>query len=159
MWETYNEERGKIYHCEDRQLLQNHCRQCNVDYILLSSLRNFNKPRLVISYDISCQYSRKFATGMLKYPEAMRLPMEKIEVKYVIPMFHMMGHGEDCQTRYSLHYLEKMARTDGENIERGWAAFNPTAMQVREMGLGTRRDVFNFHFGSFNWQRTVAIGK
>lgn len=85
--------------------------------------------------------------------------MEEIEVKYVIPMFHMMGHGEDCQTWYSLHFLENMARTNGENIERGWAAFNPTAMQVLEMGSGTCRDVLNLHFGSFNRQWTVSLGK
>ena len=95
---------------------------------------------------------------MMTYPEFMHLPLHKIEVKYVIPMFHIMGHGDDCQMRYSLHYLENMARTDGENIERGWVAFNPTVMQVQEMGSRTCQDVLNFHLGSFNWQRTVSLG-
>ena len=45
----------------------------------------------------------------------------EVKFDFVIPMFHIAAHGESCQDKFSLNYRPNMGRTDGENIERGWA--------------------------------------
>ena len=112
----------------------------------------------MISYDIACQYRKNLAKRIESYENEMQLPSSITEIETVIPMFHIPAHGSSCQTRYSLTFRPQMGRTDGENIERGWAAFNPASMQVREMGSGSRRDVLNFHFDVWNFQRIVNMG-
>lgn len=79
-------------------------------------------------------------------------------IKYAVPKFHINGHGDKCRTQFSLNYNEHMGRTDGENIERGWAALNPLSMAAKEMGRGTRHDLLDFHIGDWNFQRVVSFG-
>ena len=77
---------------------------------------------------------------------------------FVIPKFHIIGHGKDCQDKFSLNYLRGMARTDGENIERGWAWMNPASLGTREMGLGARYDTLDDQWGYWNWRILVQLG-
>ena len=115
--------------------------------------------RIVLFYNIACQYCQNFYTRMKNYCNDMAGNLSDFELEFIIPVFHINGHGIQCQTRYSFYYRNHMGRTDGKNIERGWAAFNPASMQVKEMGPGSRRDVLNFQFGHFNWVRIRRMGK
>ena len=133
-------------------------RQGNADYILLCALSKRKFKRVVVSYDIACQYSRKFSTRVLKYPEDMQLDWNEIDLEFAIPQFHINGHGEKCRGRYSLRFKEHMARTDGENIERGWATFNTLSKSTKEMSPGSRQDTLDYHFGDWNFQRIVSFG-
>ena len=134
--------------------------------MLLSSLQSAASAvkEYVFSYDIACQFSRHFSERWKKlfalpfFPERLKLKLSEVYLDWVVPKFHIMAHGPSCQTDFSLNYKQHMARTDGENIERGWAAFNPASMQVREMGSGSRRDVLNYHFDAWNFQRIVNMG-
>lgn len=133
-------------------------RQSSADYILLTAIRNRKIKRLVISYDISCQYSRKFSSRVVKYPEDMQLDWDDVKIEFVIPQFHIAGHGETCRTRYNLRFREHMGCTDGENIERGWATFNGLSATTKEMSPGTRQDTLDHHFGDWNFRRLLSFG-
>ena len=95
---------------------------------------------------------------MLCYPKDMQLDLSKTKLEFVVPRFHILGHGEKCRSRYSFGYREKMGHTDGENIERGWACFNGLSTTTREMGPGMRQDTLDRHFGDFNFQRILSFG-
>ncbi len=52
-----------------------------------------------------------------------------------------------------------MGRTDGENIERGWAWMNPASLSTREMGPGARHDTLDDQWQAWNYQRVVRFGE
>lgn len=130
-----------------------------MDYVLLSALKGFNLRRLILSYDIACQYHKNLRSRISGFQNDLKLDLDNVDLEVIIPKFHIVGHGENCQTRYSFNFREHMGRTDGENIERGWAAFNGTATSLREMGPGSRHDSLNFTFASWNWQRIILLGE
>ena len=53
---------------------------------------------------------------------------------------------------------ENSTRTDGENIERGWAWMNPASLSTREMGPGARHDTLDDQWGYWNWRILVQLG-
>ena len=114
--------------------------------------------RLVVSYDIACQYCKKFFERVSQYAKEMQLDFDRIKVSFVIPQFHIMGHGASCREQFSLRFREHMARTDGENIERGWAIFNQLSMATWEMSSGSRIDTLNCQFQDWNFQRILSFG-
>lgn len=79
-------------------------------------------------------------------------------VAFVIPKFHLYGHGSSCQTKYSLNYLPYSAETDGEDPERWWAHINPVSMSTKIMGPGSRQDTLDDHAASWNWRKIVDLG-
>lgn len=79
-------------------------------------------------------------------------------VEYVIPKFHIAAHGSSCRSCYSLNFLRYMGRTDGENIERGWAWMNPASLSTREMGPGARHDTLDDQWSSWNFRIMTRIG-
>ena len=114
---------------------------------------------MVVSYDIACQYCKKFSSRMSKYPKDRQPNWNDFDLEFVIPRFHVTSHGEKCRSRYSLSYRKHMGRTDGENIERGWATFNGLSSATKEMGPGTRQDTLDSHFGDWNFQRILSFGE
>ncbi|EJC97359.1 uncharacterized protein FOMMEDRAFT_67821, partial [Fomitiporia mediterranea MF3/22] len=113
-----------------------------MDYLFWSSFQGKLPPRTVVSYDIACRWSVNQLRRRLSLfpPELQFYNSQQHSIEYVIPKFHIYGHGEECQTKFSLNYRPWMARVDGENIERGWSWMNPAALGTREMGLGARQD-------------------
>jgi len=66
-----------------------------MDYLVLSALLGITLIRIVISYDIGCQWSKKFSGRVEDYPEEMQLaPDTKVEIG--IPNWHVNGHGSFC---------------------------------------------------------------
>ncbi|KAF7440215.1 hypothetical protein PC9H_000559 [Pleurotus ostreatus] len=139
--------------------LQKGKRYANTDFIVLSTLKNNPFVRLVLSYDICCQWSRNFRDRMANIPESMCLSDEALDrVSYVIPKFHLYGHGSKCQTTYSLSYIPWSAETDGEDPERWWAHINPVSMSTKIMGPGSRMDTIDDHAAAWNWRKIVDLG-
>lgn len=96
---------------------------------------------------------------MANLPEDMRLSDEAFNrITYVIPKFHLYGHGSKCQTTYSLSYLPWSAETDGEDPERWWAHINPVSMSTKIMGPGSRTDTIDDHAAAWNWRKIVGLG-
>ncbi len=129
-----------------------------MDYMVLSALANISLSRVVISYDIGCQWSKHFKKRMAQYPEKMWLPSDLI-VEIGIPSWHVNGHGPFCQTNYSLSYISGVGRTCGEDIETSWSHTNSLAPSVREMGPGSRRETLNDHWNGWNFRKVVGFRK
>ena len=127
--------------------------------MLLSALKGRDFENLVICYDIACQHRPNFAKRNSRYAEDLQLALSRVKTTHIIPMFHLPGHGEKCHARYSPYTTQHVGRTDGENIERGWAHINPVALSTREMTKAARHETLNDHFGNFNWDRVTALGK
>ncbi|KAH8111809.1 hypothetical protein DFH11DRAFT_1546400 [Phellopilus nigrolimitatus] len=138
--------------------LQRGERYCNMDFVFWSAVRRLKVPRLLISYDIACQWNRHLFARHLDIPEELQFPTETTRFAFVIPKFHISAHGKSCQSKYSLNYRRDMGRTDGENIERGWAWMNPASLSTREMGPGARRDTLDDQWSFWNWRILVKLG-
>lgn len=134
-------------------------RYANTDFVVLSTLKDSTFRRLVLSYDICCQWSANLKERVATFPEDMRLSDADFSlIKFVIPKFHLYGHGTSCQVKYSLNYLPWSAETDGEDPERWWSHINPVAMSTKIMGPGSRQDTIDDHAASWNWRKIVDFG-
>ncbi|KAF9493978.1 hypothetical protein BDN71DRAFT_1508040 [Pleurotus eryngii] len=115
--------------------------------------------QLILSYDIACQWSQNLREQMdTQHTEAMQIPDEIfILICFVIPKFHIYGHGRACQDAYSLNNLCGVGQTDGEDPERWWAHINPVSMSTRLMGPGSRSDTIDDHTCAWNWRKIVGL--
>lgn len=129
-----------------------------MDYVLLSGLIG-TILLLLITYDIACQYYRHFLERMAAFPPHMQLnPQTAQMLRWAIPKKHWGVHGPD-HSRWSLNFLKEVARTHGEGIETSWAHMNPVAVSTREMAPGMRHETLDSHWGSWNWQKVINLGK
>ncbi|KAJ7925440.1 hypothetical protein B0H13DRAFT_1600492 [Mycena leptocephala] len=124
-------------------------RYCNLDYLVVSALLGFLMWYLVISYDIACQYSKKFWECMENLPEHLHLKIAKDRVWWKVPNFHLPPHKTPCHSPYSFHYMFGAGTTHSEGVEQNWSFSNGIAASTKLMGLGSRfatlKDVFGFH--------------
>ncbi|KLO03894.1 hypothetical protein SCHPADRAFT_990181, partial [Schizopora paradoxa] len=130
----------------------------NMDFIFSSAIRDITAKRLVVSYDIACQWHKNLRGRLEIMNPAYSPDIDSRAVDFVIPKFHIGAHGSSCQTRFSLNYRPHMGRTDGENIERGWAWLNPASLSTREMGPGARQDALDDQWSFWNWRIVVSLG-
>ncbi|KAF8157396.1 hypothetical protein BJ912DRAFT_1026998 [Pholiota molesta] len=125
--------------------LQKGEKYCNMDYIILTALIGIALPRVLITYDIACQWSKNFRSRMQAFPEHMRIPPEtKIDV--AIPSWHINGHGQKCRDG-----------TCGEEVEISWSHANPLVPSVKEMGPAARHDTLNDHWNGWNFRKIVGF--
>ena len=129
-----------------------------MDFVFSSAISELTAKRLVVSYDIACQWHKNLRTRLLAMNPSYRPDLANRRVDFVIPKFHIGAHGSSCQSKFSLNFRPHMGRTDGENIERGWAWLNPASLSTREMGPGSRHDTLDDHCGHSNWRKTLALG-
>ena len=141
-----------------QSFLYAHCysRYCSVDFIVFSTIAFVFLLRIVLTYDIICQWSKNFRTRMEEYPEYMQIP-DTTRVDVAIPGWHINGHGDTCQNKFNLSYMEGVGRTVGEDIETTWAGTNPLASSVREMGPAARHDTLNDHWNGWNFRKIVGF--
>ncbi|KAF8337834.1 hypothetical protein F5887DRAFT_890334 [Amanita rubescens] len=141
--------------------LQKGERYCNMDYLFYKSLANTKIKDLVISYDIACQWSLNLNPRLERidpsFPMVNNVPND-MQVRYLVPKFHLPAHVARCRTRYSFNYSKNVGRTDREAPERGWAEINPMASSTKEMGPGFCRDTLDSHFGDYNWRKIINLG-
>ena len=112
--------------------------------------------RVIITYDIICQWSKNFRKRMQNYPENMRIP-ETTQVDVAIPGWHINGHGDACRDNFNLNYMEGAGRTVGEDIETTWAGTNQLAPSIREMGPAARHDTLNDQWNGWNFRKIVGF--
>jgi Kyakuja-Dileera-Zisupton transposase len=130
-----------------------------MDFIAWSSLVGLLIILLTFSYDIACQWSRNLKRRVGQLPPWMQpRPALVDSLKFVIPKFHIYGHGTQCQTRFSLNFLRYSAWTNGEEPERWWAHINPVSMSTKEMGAGARHDTIDDHAAAWNWRKITKFG-
>lgn len=133
-----------------------------MDYIVISMLNLRGElTKLVISYDIVCQWALFFRERIKTFPTHMQieLPQGVDELRYAIPKYHFRAHKEKGHNQYSLNLIHGVGRSCGEQIERNWPKHSETAASTREMGPGSRHDTLEDHFGYANWRVYVSLGK
>jgi len=133
-------------------------RYINMDYLFLLSLSHQELIRVIVSYDIACQWSRNLWDCMKTYHHRLHLDTTGWKIIFLVQKFHLPAHVSKCQTAFSFNFTPQVGRTDGEAPECGWADINPVAASTREMGPGSRRDTLDDHFGDWNWKKVVAFG-
>ena len=130
-------------------------RYCNMDYVVLSSLAGIKLRRIIITYDIGCQWSKNLKRRMEAFPEDLKLD-SAVSVEVGIPNWHINGHGEKCQV-FGLSYMEGVGRTCGEEVETTWAQTNVLGTSIREMGPGARHETLDDHWGGSNFRKIVGF--
>jgi hypothetical protein len=129
----------------------------NSDYGVSSAFRGMQGlSEIVLSYDIACQYSRRFKDRFTASPT---LQLPDCSLLFAIPKFHLPAHKEDCRYFYSFNYLKKVGRTDGEAIERFWSRLNFLSGSTRKMSPESRLDTLNAHMADWNWRKLCGMGK
>lgn len=129
-------------------------------YILLSAIKSTVRTwgRIVISYDIACQFSVNFMERMDLFPEGFHIKVTDCEIIWLIPKFHLPAHGGPCQVVYAFNYKEGVGRSYGEGIEANWAETNHASLMTREMPEATRHETLDDVFGSINWNKLITFG-
>ncbi|KAF7307923.1 CxC2 domain-containing protein [Mycena kentingensis (nom. inval.)] len=138
--------------------LQKGERFANTDYILASTLRFISiLLRLMISYDIACQWWKSLRERLLALPPHVRLSIAFAMVRFVIPKMHIKAHTLACQLLFSLYLALGSGQTDGEGIERLWAMCGAIAASTKLSGPGARADQLDDHWGFWNWMKLVSL--
>ncbi|KZP03688.1 hypothetical protein FIBSPDRAFT_915265 [Athelia psychrophila] len=127
--------------------LQKGERYANMDYLFFSSVSRQGFVRLVMSYDIVCQWSVYLWTRMLDMPGYLQINREGKDFIFLIPKFHLPAHIERCHTSFSFNLTRGVGRTDGEAPERGWSNINPLSASAKQMGPASFRETIDDHFG------------
>ncbi|KAK7024290.1 hypothetical protein VNI00_016414 [Paramarasmius palmivorus] len=122
------------------------------------SLSDNRLPR-VLSYDIACQYHKKFFDRIPNLPESVRMETDSKKWTFAVPKLHIRGHGIQCQQSFSLHLTPGVGQCDCEGIERHWGDEGPIATSTREMGPGHRRDTIDDHFCSWSHRKRIGLGR
>jgi hypothetical protein len=131
-----------------------------MDFFFYSGLKDTAIKFFVVSYDIACQWYKKFYSRMGEaFPLSWRINTHEVDIRFLVPKFHLPAHIESCQQSFSFNYAKFVGRTDGEAPERGWSNLNGLAYSTREMGPGARQDTIEDHLGDWNWKKIIAMGK
>ncbi|KAJ7740190.1 hypothetical protein DFH07DRAFT_870303 [Mycena maculata] len=131
-------------------------RYCNMDFILASAVLRDVIYYLVLSYDIACQYGKKFWERMGGLPPEFQLFIETLRIWFKVPNFHLPLHKPPCHSPYSFHYMWGAGRTHGETVEQNWEFTNGAVASTKMMGLGMRASTLEDLLAFHNWRRTVA---
>ncbi|KAH9931367.1 uncharacterized protein B0H18DRAFT_1116521 [Fomitopsis serialis] len=142
-------------------------RYANVDYATLSGLRWFHSLGLVVgSYDVNCKYGihwwkrlKNIASVMPSVPGVTLAKEMWPAIRRCVPKWHLASHTGLCRYFFSFYYTPGVGNTDGESVERRWAAMNAIGRSVREMGPGHRQDVIDAHNSDFNAQKMFKMGQ
>ncbi|KAJ7059923.1 hypothetical protein C8F01DRAFT_1254013 [Mycena amicta] len=133
----------------------------NMDYILLSALRYASVKKLVISYDIVCQWMIHLAERARRIATETPITtnLDQFELDFGLPVWHAIVHEASCQAENSLSFVKGVGRTDGEGIERTWALLNPVAFATKEMGEGNRHDTIEDKIDHINFEKNIQQGE
>ncbi|THU99427.1 hypothetical protein K435DRAFT_659026, partial [Dendrothele bispora CBS 962.96] len=139
--------------------LQKGERYCNIDFLFWSSIKDEDYLCIVVSYDISCQWSQNFWTRMDDIDPSIKVKYREGKIMFMVPKFHLRAHQRTCQTKYSFNYASGVGQTHGEVVEQGWAHLKKVATQTKEMGPGTRAMTLDDIVGFANWRTIENLGE
>ena len=157
-WVIYKMERSNWIPINAWYIAWQPCRYANMDYIFLSALRNFSLLILFTSYDIACQWKKNFTTHLEDMPPNLHLDLLWILMIFLIPKFHLPGHGLGCQTLFSFNLTPRVGWTDGKGIKQNWSIMNGATSSTKEMGPGAHHDTLDDHWGNLNWRHIIGFG-
>lgn len=140
-------------------------RYINADYALWMMLRQLQQSlegakaikRLVLTYDIACQFSKNIKARFSEEPFVNTPGIGDMVdmLVHLVPKLHLEGHKSDCKYCYSLNYTRSCCRVDGEAIERAWAENKAIGSSSKEMNHGHRHEVLTALFNDWNWSKML----
>ncbi|KAL0577210.1 hypothetical protein V5O48_004776 [Marasmius crinis-equi] len=134
-------------------------RYWHTDYAISASQQHSDVHlKRVLSYDICCQYHKRFFGRLEDIPDSVKIEIHPDRWDFAVPKLHIKGHGRACQENFALHLLPGAGQTDGEGIERQWASLGPMGTATKEMGPGNRRETIDDHLSNSNWQKIIGLG-
>ncbi|KAF9470235.1 hypothetical protein BDN70DRAFT_779518, partial [Pholiota conissans] len=92
------------------------------------------------------------------WPEHIK-PRSGVEFIPAIPKLHEPMHHTVGHEVFSLNFIKGCGYTDCECVERVWAPHNALGNSTKTQGPGSRQDVLDDHFGFWNWQKYVSMGR
>ncbi|KAK0442742.1 uncharacterized protein EV420DRAFT_1278301, partial [Desarmillaria tabescens] len=103
--------------------LQPSQRQCNVNGIVVQALNNV-EVKVIISYDIICQWGIHFWDHMAEFPDdtCLKITLEAIDM--CVPKFHLWAHKPHCYAHFSFNYVSDAGQTHREMSKENWADSN-----------------------------------
>lgn len=135
--------------------LQKGEQQKNVDFAFLSAMKSTNVegiPRVVLMYDIACQYwinFHKCNKGLLP---------ANVEFNQGIGIFHAYGHKGECFLNYSPLYMSKIGVMTGEVVETVWAPLNQVSPATRSATPAAREETIDDQLSDSNWHKITGTG-
>lgn len=135
--------------------LQKGEQQKNVNFSFLSALKTTNVegiPRVVLLYDIACQYWIHFFDRVGK-----DLPGD-IEYDRGIGIFHVYGHKRTCLWNYGPTFIPGIGVVSGEIVESLWAPLNQVSPSTRSATLPSREETLDDHLSDSNWRKITGTG-
>ena len=114
---------------------------------------------VLISYDIACQWFVNLFQHMDEHwPSDLKIP-SSMKLIPAIPKLHEPMHSRKNHDQYSLNFIPGVGKSDMETPERVWVGHNALGNSTKTQGPGGRHDVLDDHFGFWNWQKYIGMGK
>ncbi|KAL9931511.1 hypothetical protein V8E36_009676 [Tilletia maclaganii] len=108
-------------------------------------------PSLGVCYDIGCKLAA--SPRMKQCIKALG-----VQVEFAVSLFHVYGHGLDCQLKFSPRRVPGFAMTDGESLERLWSALSGLIPITRSMTLVGRGSALSNHLSHLTDQHQRQVG-
>ena len=110
---------------------------------------------LQFAYNINCQYCINFHQQVgpskpLSMPENMAL-------LFVIGLFHIHGHKEECLAQYTPTFVPSVGVCSSEIGESLWSTLNPIVNMIRGMTLRHRIDLMKACMRDNNWKKLLVM--
>ncbi|KAF6750154.1 hypothetical protein DFP72DRAFT_851846 [Ephemerocybe angulata] len=135
-------------------------RQVNVDYALCHAIHNTGgttAPGVLLAYDINCQYAVNFRKRVNRAPHLQSLLPATVPISFVIGLFHVHGHKDECLSRFAATYLPGAGVTSGEILESLWSTLNGAANTTRSMTLAHRSEMLDACMADSNWRKLQGM--
>ncbi|KAJ2935916.1 hypothetical protein H1R20_g1179, partial [Candolleomyces eurysporus] len=132
--------------------------QLNVDYSLTEACITTSAEStngLLFAYDINCQYCVNFCCWIANL--GLRFP-PNLPVTYLIGLFHVHGHKEECLWRFAPSYLSPGAGVaSGEIIESLWSQLNGAANITHTMTVSHQQEMLDACMADINWRKLQGL--
>ena len=131
-----------------------------MDFAVGSAMRFVLVLLIILSYDIACHWFVNLASRIQEHWPPEIKPWPGVTLIPLIPKLHEKGHTQSKgHEQFSCNLCKGIGHTDGECPERIWSAHNAVSNATKTMGPGSRQDVLDDHFGHWNYEKYVSMGK
>ncbi|KAF5342232.1 hypothetical protein D9611_002090 [Ephemerocybe angulata] len=117
-------------------------RQLNVDYALCQALKSTNAKALPKS---------------ILAPRLQELFPKNLVLDFLIGLFHVHGHKEECLHRFAPTYYPGAGVKSGEILESLWSTLNGAASSTRNMTLPHRSEMLDACMNDGNWRKLQGM--
>ncbi|KIY61244.1 hypothetical protein CYLTODRAFT_405658 [Cylindrobasidium torrendii FP15055 ss-10] len=133
-------------------------RYSSMDYIWWCAIVGERVQRIMVSYDIGCQWKIHLFERLKEMPPFLQADEDtRPDVEVSLPVWHGKGHRGQCEPAETLRNKPGAAMTEGEGPERIWAVTNQKAYATREMQADTRHGALEDHFDRHNFEMNLRL--